>query len=324
MTALFEIRDNAIFIPSASLYLDALKKKEFGYISHAHIDHLARHKQILCTPVTADLVSLRLKNPQFHILPFFKKIQINDVKISLLPAGHILGSAQIFLETADGSLLYTGDFKTRNSRTAESFVLQKCDILIMETTFGMPHYIFPDREELEFNLIQLLQNKLHHGYTPVVCAYSLGKGQDVLHLLGHAGLPLAVDYSILRYARIYEQYGIDFGSYEKLKRRELQGKVILLPTHLRNDRFIQNLNKKYTIYLSGWGVDKSAAYRFGVDQVFPLSDHADFNEMLTLVEKLEPKIIYCTHGFNDFVFYLRKRGFDAHPLSKPAQMDLFE
>jgi Cft2 family RNA processing exonuclease len=324
MVALFEIRDNTIFVSSAHLYLDALKKKEFGFISHAHIDHIANHKKILCTKVTADLISLRLKNPKCHVLPFFQKIQINNAKITLLPAGHIFGSAQLFLETAAGTLLYTGDFKTKYARTAEKFFYQKCDVLIMETTFGMPHYLFPEREELEQNLLGLLRSKLHQGYIPVVFAYSLGKGQEALHIIGNSGIPLVVDYAILRYARIYEQNGIHFGGYEKLRKKDVQGKVILMPIHLKNDRFIQSLIRKYTIYLSGWGMDKAAVYRFGVDQVLPLSDHADFKEMLDFVEKVEAKLIYCTHGFDDFVYHLRERGFNAHPLMKPAQMDLFE
>jgi Cft2 family RNA processing exonuclease len=323
MTDLFDIRDNIIYVSSAELYIDALKKKEFGFISHAHIDHIANHKKILCTKITADLIQLRLRNPKCLVLPFLVQTEINSAQITLIPAGHILGSAQIFIETDKGTLLYTGDFRTRKSRTAEPLEYRKCDVLIMETTFGMPHYIFPEREEIERNLLSILRTKLQQGVTPVVFAYSLGKGQEAMHIIGNSGLPLAVDNSILRYAAIYAQNGINFGTYEKLGRREYKNRVILLPVHLRRDRFVQNISPKYTIYLSGWGIDKGAAYGFGVDEVLPLSDHADFNEMIDFVQKVEPEKIFCTHGLDDFVFHLRNRGFNAQPLIRPGQMDLF-
>ena len=324
MSVLFELKDNSIFIPSVNLYLDALKKKEFGFISHAHRDHIARHKKILCSPNTAEFIKLRLKKPECFVLPFSSEVSINNVHVILFPAGHILGSSQIFIQTDAGSILYTGDFRTKTSRTAEQCIYKKCDILIMETTFGMPHYLFPEREEIEQKLLCILEEKLNQGIIPIVFAYPLGKGQEALHIIGNSGLPLAVDHSILRYVKIYKKNNIHFGSYEKFKKDEYMGKVLLFPTHMRNNQFVRELNNKYTIYLSGWGIDRSASYRFGVNEVLPLSDHADFQEMIDFVKKVEPKEVYCTHGSNRFVDYLRKEGFNAHPLIKPEQMDLFD
>ena len=323
MEDFFLLRNGSIFLPQIQLYLDARKKQSFGFISHAHGDHIAHHKKILCTPETARILSLRLKSPDCMTLPFFRKKRINDASITFLPAGHILGSAQIYFESTEGSLLYTGDFRTKASRTAESIVYQSCDVLIMETTFGNPKYIFPPRKEVEEKLLAITRKKLNEGITPVIYAYPLGKSQEVLHLLSHAKLPVAVDYSILRYVYIYEQLGIKFGNYEKFKRSDYHDKVLLLPASFCKNKYINNMTDIYTIYLSGWGMDTYAPYHFNVDTVLPYSDHADYEELLTFVDRLHPKKVYCTHGFDGFVTELRERGYQTKLLDEPDQYGLF-
>jgi len=320
---IFHLDDKVIYIPSAKLHLDSPLKKSFGFVSHAHSDHIAKHQTILCTDKTAQLINFRLKNPKCITLSYFESKRIGDAEITLLPAGHILGSAQIFIKTDQGSLLYTGDLRTKPSRTVEEHFIQKCDILIMESTFGLPHYCFPPREELEDLLLSKLSEKLNQGITPIIFAYSLGKGQEALHLLGNSGLPIAVDYTILRYAKIYEKYDIDFGTYELFKRSNFKGKILLLPISYRRNRYVESIENKYTLYLSGWGMDESAPHRLGVDEVLPYSDHADFNELIEFASRVEAKEIYCTHGFDQFVSILRSKGFNARPLFAPQQMELF-
>jgi Cft2 family RNA processing exonuclease len=321
--SIFKIDGKSIFIPAAQLHLDASSKKSFGFISHAHSDHIAKHQKILCTDKTAQLLDLRLKKPNCLTLPFYESRKIDAVEITLLPAGHILGSAQVLIKTTHGSLLYTGDLRTKASRTVEKYDSQKCDTLIMESTFGLPHYCFPPRKELEEILVATVREKLNLGITPIVFAYSLGKGQEVLHLLGNSGLPVAVDYTILRYAKIYEKFDIDFGSYQLFKRSQFRDRVLLLPTSYCRNRYVESIEKKYTIYLSGWGMDDSAPYRLGVDEVLPYSDHADFNELIEYVSQVKPDEVFCTHGFDQFVTVLRNNGFNAKPLFEPQQMELF-
>jgi Cft2 family RNA processing exonuclease len=323
MNDIFQLRNGELFLPAADLYLDAKKKKSFGYISHAHGDHSANHHSILCTPQTARLAAIRLKNPNCQMIPFFRKIKYNQVSVTLLPAGHIRGSAQLYCESSSGRFLYTGDFRTRPSRTAESFIYQSCDVLIMETTYGNPRYCFPPRREVEEAILGLVRQKLNQGITPVVFAYPLGKAQEALHLLSHAKIPVAVDYSILRFVRVYEKLGVKFGSYEKFRRSDHRDKILLLPVMYRRSNYIEKLPDKYTIFLSGWGMDPSAPARFGVDDVFPYSDHADFEELLSFVDRVSPDRIYCTHGINDFVGILREKGYNSQLLLEPDQRSLF-
>lgn len=314
--------ENDILLSDIDLWLDSRRVREFGFVSHAHSDHIARHKKILCSPPTADLLQTRIKEPNILALPYKQPLKLNDSTISLHPAGHILGSAQIRIEKDGQALLYTGDFRTRPAKTAEPFEFVPADILIMESTFGLPRYKMPPREQIEAELIEICWTMLKNGKTPVVFAYSLGKGQEALKILSEANLPLAVDYAILRHTNTYRKYGVTFGAFEKFKMSEYQNKVVLLPTEFRFRRQIQRLANAFTIFLSGWGIDASAANRFGVDRVLPISDHADYDELISFVEKTRPGEVYCTHGFEQFVSILRNAGFRAYVLEKHRQLEL--
>jgi Cft2 family RNA processing exonuclease len=323
MDEIFQSRNDSLYLPDVNLFLDSKQKQSFGYISHAHSDHIARHTKILCTPETSRILSLRLKKPDYVRIPFFRKTKINGQSITLLPAGHILGSAQIYYETEEGSLLYTGDFRTKPSRTAESLTYQSCDVLVMETTFGSPRFRFPPRKEVEEELLFLIRKKLSKGMTPVIFVYPLGKGQEALHLLCHANIPVAVESSILNFATVYEQLGIKFGKFEKFKPGDCRDKVVLLPIMARKNKYLEQIVDKYTIFLSGWGKDLNSAVKFGVDTVLPYSDHADFDELLTFVDKVHPSRVYCTHGINDFAAILREKGYWSKPLTESDQHNLF-
>ncbi|HGY54784.1 MAG TPA: hypothetical protein ENK44_03690 [Caldithrix abyssi] len=311
-----------ILVKELDLWLDSRRVRPFSFASHAHSDHIARHKKILCSPPTADLLHLRLKGVQYQTLSFGRSLPLNGSIVSLHPAGHILGSAQIKIESQRGSLLYTGDFRPGPSRTTEPMEIHTADTLIMETTFGRPHYRMPPRSESEQELLDLCSRLLKQGRTPVIFAYSLGKGQEILKILTDADLPVAVDYQILKYIPVYQKYGVDFGKFRKFRRSDTQPGVILLPTTQRHHRFVQNITGVYTIYVSGWAIDANARYRFNVDEAIPISDHADFNELLHFVEQVRPKEIYCTHGSRDFISVLRNAGFKAYPLEKNIQLQL--
>jgi Cft2 family RNA processing exonuclease len=314
-----------IHIPRLNLWLDSKRKRDFGFISHAHSDHIARHKHILCTLPTAALLRTRLNGVSFQAIPFKESIFFDDARVTLYPAGHILGSAQVHIQQGDRSLLYTGDFRTLPAKTAEPFELVGADTIIMESTFGSPQYCMPPRDQVEDELIGICRSLLKQGRTPAVFAYTMGKGQEALKILSEAGLPLAVEYTILRLAKIYERFGVQFGEYEKYLPSDYQGRVLLLPAEFRFRREWSRMREVYSIFLSGWGMDETAVRRFGVDRVLPLSDHADYNELIGYVEKLRPSEIYCTHGFPEFVSILRNAGFRAFQLEtwRQRELDLF-
>src|SRR5262249_25301714 len=154
--------------------------------------------------------------------------------------------------------------------------VRECDVLVMECTFGHPHYRFPALADVEGQLCAFVERCFARGLTPVVCGYILGKGQEALCLLTRAGYRVAVHESIYRVAGVYEAQGVDRGPYEPLSLASvpaLRGAVVLCPPHLKR-AVTAPLGPCRTVMLSGWAVDPRAKYRYGVDEMIGLSDHA--------------------------------------------------
>jgi Cft2 family RNA processing exonuclease len=308
-----------IHIKEIDLWLDADGVVDFSFVSHAHIDHVARHKKILATPQTARLYESRLGKTEAKILEFHQPYRLKGARIELFPSGHILGSAQIMIEKGGVTLVYTGDFKLRRCWTAEKAEIKECDILIMESTFGLPHYIFPSRREVEKEIVSFVEDNLSHNRTPVILAYTLGKAQEAMKLLGNRGFKLSVHGSICKLASVYEEFGVKFRNYLPYSPENLDGRVLIAPPRAKNSRMILDIPRKRTALLTGWAVDSGAKNWHGADKLFPLSDHADFSELLEYVKKANPAKVYTVHGFKEFVDHLKEEGFDAEELKKTGK-----
>jgi hypothetical protein len=182
-----------LYLPDLELWLDSRRARENGFVSHAHADHFARHKNILCSVPTAHILRARFNvaedrlNPQ----PFHEPLEVGPFQLQLLPAGHIFGSAMLHVtRKSDGaSLLYTGDFKMRRSLTAGEPVFRRADTLVMETTFGGPFWVFPSDTEVTGQVLNFVNESLEAGQVPALLAYSLGKAQEALAMLDQAGIP---------------------------------------------------------------------------------------------------------------------------------------
>ncbi len=312
---------NGIHIKDTLLWLDARKKTEFSFVSHAHIDHVARHKEILATAETKALYEHRLGEIKAITLGYHIPKKVKGVKVELFPSGHILGSAQILVNLEGTKIVYTGDFKLRKSLTAKRAEVKKCDVLIMESTFGLPKYIFPPAEEIYQKIIDFTEKALNQKKVPIILAYSLGKAQEAIKLLGDKGFKLSLHASVYNLVKIYEEFGVKFKNYERYHPENLKGKVLVTPPHTRNFKMVQELPHKKIVFLSGWGMDNGAKYSFGADEVFPLSDHADFKELLEYAKESNPEKIYVVHGFKEFVEHLKKTGFDAEELKEGTKFD---
>lgn len=318
---------NAIHLPDSDWWLDPLFPVNLGFVSHAHFDHMRIHREILCSPTTAQLIRARLHQAESHfITPAYGIQQQRDgLTYQLLPAGHVFGSAMLWATDEQESLLYTGDFKLRKSQSSETCQPIPADILIMETTFGLPYYQFPPAQETLQQIIQFCRDTLDDGETPILLGYSLGKSQEILACLHEAQLPILLHPSIYEITQAYEKLGISFPAYEKYdkqKKNLLKDHVFLCPPHLNHSRFIENIPHKRTAMMSGWALDPNAVYRYQCDYAFPLSDHADYNELLIMVEKVKPKRILTVHGYaKQFAADLRARGWEAWALSQENQLE---
>jgi DNA ligase-1 len=326
-----EFRAGDLHIPELGLWLDPHEPQlgsEKVFVSHAHSDHVAAHREVILSAPTAKLMQARVPGERNeHILNFgetrlFGK-GTKSFKIMLLPAGHIFGSAMALIEFERETLLYTGDFKLRRGLSAEPCEPHRADILIMETTYGRQQYVFPPTQDVLKGILRFCREALDNDETPVLLGYSLGKSQEILCGLADAGLPLMLHGSGYKLTQIYEQFGQCFPKYERYEAGTARGKVLLCPPNVINSAMLRNLGKTRTAILTGWAVDPNCRFRYQCDVAFPLSDHADFPDLVEMVKQVQPKKVYTLHGFAaDFAQTLRHLGYDAQALSQDEQLAL--
>lgn len=321
---LMEVRkDKGIHLPSCGLWLDPSRKRPLAAVTHAHSDHAGWHVETVATASTCAFMRARMSKSKgtVHETAFHQPHAFQGGQITLLPAGHILGSAQVFLETETDSLLYTGDFKLRKSLTCEPAVAVRADTLVLETTFGRPRYAFPSLEAVMADIVEFCRQAIAEEHIPVLLAYSLGKAQEVIAGLVQAGLPVSMHPAVWKMTQVYETFGVTFGAYGLHDPADTNLQVLIYPPNTRYQ--LTHLAKTRTAIVSGWALDPSARYRFGCDAAFPLSDHADYAQLWEYVEMVQPKCVYTVHGFTeDFARDLRRKGIEAWALGGLNQLEL--
>ncbi len=324
-------------LPALGLWLDPRRSRPLAFISHAHSDHIGAHREVILTPATARFLQARLPGQRIeHHLPFdepFHHPRLPGTTLRLLPAGHLLGSAQLHLTTDSGtSLLYTGDFKLRPSLTAETALPRPSDILILETTFGLPRYRFPPREKISAAIAAFCHESWEAKAQPVFFAYSLGKAQELIALLATHGIGSALHPAVWEMTEIYRSLGVPFPlGYTRLEKEatlpglEADQKpfAIITPPRAVRSGWLERFPLRRTAVVSGWALDSGARYRYQADAAFPLSDHADYDELLRYVEAVAPRLVYTVHGFTaPFAADLRRRGVEAWALGEDNQLEL--
>jgi len=320
-----EVRyERGVYLPQQDFWLDPWEAKPFAFVSHAHSDHIAAHKEVIVSKRTARLMRVRLPGSRIeHALPFGERRSIRTVDLMLIPAGHIFGSAQCLVFAGEKTLLYTGDFKLRPSRSAEHAEWRHADTLVMETTFGVPRYRFPPTKEVIDQMVAFCGETIDAAQVPVLLGYSLGKAQEILCALEGAGLTPMLHGSVYQMTRIYEQLGQSFCKYVRYNRNDVAGKVLICPPSANRSPMLEKIPRKRVALISGWAVDPHAVYRYHVDAAFPLSDHADYGDLLRYVELVQPRRVLTLHGFAAaFASDLRARGLEAWALSEENQMEL--
>lgn len=312
-------------LPQHGLWLDPWDGQPFAFVSHAHSDHIADHREIIATPGTARLMDARMPGVRKqHLLPFGERREFDGFAATLLPAGHIFGSAQIFLESDAGSLLYTGDFKLRPSLSAEPTEWRHAETLIMETTYGLPKYCMPPTEEVVARMVAFCQEAIEEGAVPVLLGYSLGKSQEILCAILKAGLTPMLHGAVYRMTQLYRELRPDFpDGYVRYAQGQVEGKVLVCPPSAAKSLMVTRIKNRRTAVLTGWALDPGATFRYQCDAAFPLTDHADYPDLVRYVELVQPKLVLTLHGFaSDFARDLRERGFEAWALSQENQLEL--
>jgi Cft2 family RNA processing exonuclease len=202
--------------------------------------------------------------------------------------------------------------------------VKPCDVLLMECTFGRPRYVFPSRDEVAARIVTFARRALEDGCAPLLLAYSLGKAQEAMAILTRANVPVTAHGAVHAMARVYEAAGVQLGSYEKYDPATYDGtRALIWPPSGKSRPKGAYQRPLRSAMLTGWALDPGASYRYGVDEMIPLSDHADFPALLAYVERAQPKKVWLNHGRNDFVCQLRRLGIDAEYLEAHQQLALF-
>ena len=308
---------NDLYVPKADLWLDPRKRKRRAFVSHAHGDHIGRHEQTFATRATAALMRARLGPLAIVELEFGEWRDLgNGSRLRLHPAGHVIGAAQVEIEQDGERLVYTGDFRLESSETCAPAAIVPCDVLVMECTFGRPHYRFPPRSEVVPELVAELRRVLAAGGTPILLAYAVGRAQELMKLLEPFSFRLALAPVVHAMVKVYEDLGIQFAPYEIARAGGTDGCVLLVPPHLSNSKYVSMATSPVLIAATGWARDGAPPYR--ADKSYALSDHADFDELVRYVENARPREVYTMHGFDEFREHLRERGFSAHAVTARA------
>ncbi|MCB1076282.1 MAG: MBL fold metallo-hydrolase [Verrucomicrobiae bacterium] len=329
-----EMREGHVFLPEVGLWLDPHRRKDLAFVSHAHSDHFGPHRELICSEGTRVLIEERYrpKRTTFRSVAFHEEILLNGHRLKLLPAGHIAGSAQLFVERlADGaSLLYTGDFKLRAGHAAEVSEWCRADTLIMETTFGLPRYQLPPGEEIVAEMVAFARKSFEDGHFPVFLAYSLGKAQEALLALHRSASDFAfcLHPAAARMTEAVATLGYEFPPFHEFDPDDAEfdpsGWVHIQPPMAKRQANSPAWSRARVAMITGWALDKSARYRFRVDEAFALSDHADYDDLLRCVEeRVKPRRILTLHGYaKEFAADLRRRGWEAWSLGGGDQLEL--
>jgi len=318
-----------LYCPVGDFYLDPVRGAvDRAIISHGHADHArAGHGKVLATAATLDIMAARYGEDfatETQSLAWGERVDINGVTVWFVPAGHILGSAQIVVEHRGLRMVFTGDYKRRFDPTCHQFeTVGDTHVLISEATFGLPVFRHPDTAgEIEKLLTSLSR---FPDQTHLVGAYSLGKAQRVIKHLRNAGYdaPIYTHGSLHKLNDVYVKHGVDLGTLEPAtleNRRGIQderfrGSVVVAPPSAFDGKWGQRFPDPILAFCSGWMGVRQRAKQRGVELPLIISDHADWDELTTTVTESSPEELWVTYGREDaLVRWAELQGQKAKPL----------
>jgi len=240
--------------------------------------------------------------------------------LTLYSAGHMLGSAQLHFQHDGTSVLYTGDIKLRQPGRVHTFV-PRAEVLIIETTYGRPHFRFGDPDETIGLIARWCRQALDSHVTPVLLCHALGKTEEVMLALAQYGFAFALEKRCVPCAHQYALAGRSLPDWVELNGDPVAGRVVIAPPVGKDE--VRRLGRYRTALISGWARDPEFARLFGADATFDLSDHCDFDELMEVVELTGADQVYTVHGFTeDFARSLRRKGIRAWALEANEQLAL--
>ncbi len=312
-----------LYIEPADTFIDPQWPKKRAIITHGHADHArSGHEAVLATPETIEIMKQRYGKDcagSFQALPYGETVDLDGVTVSLHPAGHILGSAQVLLHYKGRRIVVSGDYKRMLDPTCPAFEPLRCDVFVTEATFALPVFQHPDPDGEVRKLMASVAAQPNR--THVIGCYSLGKCQRLIKLLRNNAYdaPLYLHGAHEGLCNLYQRLGVDLGDVRKatgLPKETFDGQIVLAPPSALQDRWARRMNDPVICNASGWMMVRQRARQRGVELPLVISDHADWNELLATIEETEAGEIWVTHGRDDALIYqCQKMGLNARPLA---------
>jgi putative mRNA 3-end processing factor len=313
---------SGLYCAAGDFFIDPTRPVDRAVITHGHGDHARPgNRHVLATPETIAIMRQRYGDDTggSQASRYGEAVMVGSVRVTLVPAGHVLGSAQAVLEYRGSRIVVSGDYKRRRDPTCAPFEPQRCDLFITEATFGLPVFRHPsDRHEIDRLLHSL---RLYPERCQLVGVYALGKCQRVIASLREAGYdaPIYIHGALAGLCELYEQHGVALGPLlpaTGATKAELAGKIVLAPPGAIADRWSRRLPDPVSVLASGWMRVKQRAKARGVELPLVISDHADWDELTaTIVETGAPEI-WVTHGNEEaLVHYASGLGLKARALA---------
>ena len=293
---------HGIHLRPADCWIDPSRPVERALVTHGHADHArGGHGQTIATPATLAIMELRYQTREGSVpVEYGETIRLpGGVDATFIPAGHVLGSAQILLEHAGERVVVTGDYKRVPDPTCPPFEVTPCDVFITEATFGLPVFCHPPVADEIAKLTRALAD--HPERCVLVGAYALGKAQRLIAELRAAGHrdPVYLHGAMEKMCRLYEDFGVDLGELRLVSdhsKDEMRGAIVVCPPSALNDRWSRRLPEPITAMASGWMRVRQRARQRMVELPLVISDHADWGELTRTIEEVDPAETWITHG----------------------------
>jgi putative mRNA 3-end processing factor len=297
-------KPEGLYCAPGDFYVDPVRPVARAVITHGHADHArAGHAAVLATEATLDIMAERYGLAfagAKQAAAYGEPVDRDAVQVTLVPAGHVLGSAQVVVRWKGLTMVVSGDYKRRRDPTCPAFEPVPCDVFISEATFGLPVFRHPDERREIARLLRSVAQFPERAH--LVGAYALGKAQRIITLLREAGWerPIYVHGALERLNALYQRHGVDLGPLEPATttaaKPDFAGEIIIAPPSTLQDRWSRRFPDPVTAFASGWMQVRARARQRGVELPLIISDHADWDELTSTVDEIRPGELWITHG----------------------------
>ena len=330
LMSLLQFNEHGIYCPAADVYIDPWKPVKRALITHGHADHSRwGHQYYLCVDKAKPVIRYRLGPINVETVQFGEKKTINGVQFSFIPAGHIIGSAQIRVEYKGEVWVVSGDYKLEDDGLAQPFEPVKCHTFITESTFGLPVYKWRDQKDVFADINQWWRKNKAEGKVTVLSGYSLGKAQRIIQHLDPSIGKIFTHGAVENTNEVLRAQGVSLNktirvSHVKSK-KDFQGGIVIAPPSALGSSWVQRFKPFSTGMASGWMALRGTRRRRSADRGFVLSDHADWMGLNDAIKATGAQRIIVTHGYTAiFKRWLIEQGFDAQEAQTEFEGELSE